>query len=127
MLLKVSKQKLGFLQKAKLSNSLLLGENTSHYTKGLSAVEMQQLRDYFEQQILYYSSKQDRKKLVIQDLKEAIGPVPNYYHKQDCREPIEACLNETCIASYPPCFSRKMEGQINALAKILRPYIAKND
>jgi|GEM_PF-4338733 len=123
MLLKNTTQNLSILQKARLCTDLASGIPLEEALRGFSASELQHVRDYLKQQILYYSATLDRKQLMPQDLNEIIGPIPNYYHKQDCREPLEACLNETCISSFPHCFSRKMNEQSNSLVNVLLPYL----
>lgn len=123
MLLKNTSQTLSILQRARLSSDLASGVPIEEAVKGFSASEMQKVRNYLKEQILHYSATLDRKQLMPQDLDEAVGPIPNYYHRQDCREPLEACLNETCISSFPHCFSRKMNEQSESLAKILFPYL----
>ncbi|MEL6820191.1 MAG: hypothetical protein AAFP70_00420 [Calditrichota bacterium] len=125
MLLKNTSQALRTLQKARLCTDLASGVPLADALKEFSASEMQLVRNYLKEQILHYSASIDRKQLMPQDLAEAIGPIPNYYHKQDCREPLEACLNETCISSFPHCFSRKMNEQSESLAKLLFPYLIK--
>lgn len=127
MLLKNTSKTLSILQKARLSTDLASGIPLSEALKGFSASEMQQVRNYLKEQILHYSASLDRKQLMTQDLDEAVGPIPNYYHRQDCREPLEACLNETCISSFPQCFSRKMNEQSASLAEILFPYLMRQE
>ncbi len=89
----------------------------------LSAPQMQDLRNFLEQQIRHFSALQDDTPLNSEHIKNQLEPIPNYYHKQDCREPLDACYNETCLASNPTCFSKKMRSQIAVLIEMLNKYI----
>lgn len=124
MLGKTINKKLGVVQKTNILLSILANttlDNTD--VSKLSAPQLQDLRNFLEQQIRHFSAVQDETALTFEDIKNQLEPIPNYYHKQDCREPLEACYNETCLASNPTCFSKKMRAQINVLIEMLNKYI----
>ena len=124
MLGKTINKKLGVVQKTNILLSFLANATVdSTDISNLSAPQMQDLRNFLEQQIRHFSALQDEKGLMLEDIKNQLEPIPNYYHKQDCREPLEACYNETCLASNPTCFSKKMRSQIRVLVEILNKYI----
>jgi len=124
MLGKTINKKLGVVQKTNILLSILANttlDNTD--VSKLSAPQLQDLRDFLEQQIHHFSALQDETPLTFENIKNQLEPIPNYYHKQDCREPLEACYNETCLASNPTCFSKKMRSQIGVLIETLNKYI----
>ncbi|NIS38147.1 hypothetical protein GWN26_05635 [Candidatus Saccharibacteria bacterium] len=124
MLAKTSKHKLGVTKKAEIMVRLInKGEISELYPK-LTARQMQELRDYLENQIVYLSSLQDEKPLTPAEIKSGFEPIPNYYYKQDCREPLEACYNETCLASNPSCFSNKMKKQLQIILETLKKHLS---
>jgi hypothetical protein len=124
MLGKSTKNKLGIVRKTEILLKLLNGEDGVEeiYPK-LSAFQMQDLRNFLENQILHFSARQDENPLTLAELKSRLEPIPNYYYKQDCREPLDSCYNETCIASYPGCFSKKMKTQFDIILELLKQYL----
>lgn len=88
----------------------------------LNAHQLQELRNFLENQILHFSKLKDDTPLSLSGIKEKLEPIPNYYYKQDCREPIDACYNETCITSYPQCFSKKMKLQLKVILELFSKY-----
>jgi len=124
MLGKAVSKKLSVVQKTNILLSILANATVdSTDIANLSAPQMQDLRNFLEQQIRHFSALQDEKALTPEDIKNQLEPIPNYYHKQDCREPLEACYNETCLVSESTCFSKKMRSQIRVLVEILNKYI----
>ena len=101
------------------------GESLDPVFSESSAEEMKEIRNFLESEIIYLSRLRDEKTISLSEIKSNFEPAPNYYYKQDCREPLESCLNETCLASNPVCFSRKMRMHIDVLTKILTPYLEK--
>ncbi len=120
---KLFKNKLGVIKKAEVVLKLLQGHTAIEdiYPR-LNAFQMQDLRDYLEQQVVHFSALRDETPLTLAEIKSKLEPIPNYYYKQDCREPMDACFNETCIASYPGCFSNKMKTQLKVILEMLREY-----
>jgi hypothetical protein len=124
MLKKSTKNKLGMVRKTEILLKLVNGEDGLEeiYSK-LSAFQMQDLRNFLEHQILHFSARQDEPPLTLAEIKSRLEPIPNYYYKQDCREPLDSCYNETCIASYPGCFSKKMKTHLNVILELLNEYL----
>ncbi len=117
---KISIMKLGEIL-LKIQN----GEELDTILSDLSAFEMKEVRNFLEQELQYLSSFRDSAAMKLSEIKSNYEPVASYYYRQDCREPLEACLNETCLTSNPVCFSRKMKSQMQVLIKILTPYLEK--
>ncbi|GAB4332428.1 MAG: hypothetical protein Kow0037_09930 [Calditrichia bacterium] len=107
---------------AEFSVKLKKGVDISEELKRLSAEELRAARDYFENLIQTFGKNRDGRMITRQETRANFEPIPNYYYKQDCREPLEACINETCLSSNPQCFSRKMMDQIEMLLEQLKPY-----
>lgn len=121
---KSSKNKLSVIKKTEILLKLINGDgNIEELYANLSAFQMQDLRNFLEHQILHFSDQQDANPLTLAEIKSRLEPIPNYYYKQDCREPLDSCYNETCVASYPSCFSKKMKTQLKIIVKMLREYI----
>lgn len=124
MLSKRVKQKLGVVKKTELLLKLLNDPGSlSEEYKQLSAPQMQELRSFLEKQVMHFSALKDAEPLTLEAIKNRLEPIPNYYHNQDCREPLEACFNETCLASYPTCFKNKMNGQLSVILGLLENYL----
>ena len=124
MLGKRIKKKLGIIKKTEILLRLVQDDQTlDDIYQQLTAPQMQDLRNYLEQQIVHFSALRDEEPLTVATIKAKLEPVPNYYHNQYCREPLEACINETCMASNPSCFSNKMKTQLKVTLAILRTYL----
>ena len=124
MLGKRIKKKLGIIKKTEILLRLVQDDQPlDDIYQQLTAPQMQDLRNYLEQQIVHFSALRDEQPLTVEAIKAKLEPVPNYYHNQYCREPLEACINETCMASNPSCFSNKMKTQLKVTLAILRTYL----
>ncbi|RMF60388.1 MAG: hypothetical protein D6748_04195 [Calditrichaeota bacterium] len=121
---KDKKSHIGYFRKAIFLMQLIRGGDLGSIIDPLNAHQLQELRNFLEDQIIYLSNKRDLNPLTLAEIKTNLEPIPNYYWAQDCREPLEACFNETCLTSNSQCFSKKMKQQINALIKILKPYLS---
>lgn len=117
------KQKLSPFRKTEIMLKLINGGNIEEIIQSLTAVQLQELRNFLEHQILHLSTATDDSPLTLAEIKANFEPIPNYYWSQDCREPLESCYNETCLASNPGCFSRKMKKQLLVLLTRLHPYL----
>ncbi len=122
-MLKKTKRTIGLLNRAKLMERIAMGQDVSDMLKSFSAPQLQEVRSFLMDSLIYISQSNDETPLTISKIKEQFEPIPNYYYRQDCREPLEACFNETCMASNPGCFSRKMQGQISVLLKLINQYL----
>lgn len=123
MLTKSAKPRLGVIKKSEMLLHLLRGEMLDKDLKKLSAPQLQDLRNFLENQIKHLSEDSEGGGYSLTDIKNHLEPIPNYYYKQDCREPLEACFNETCLASNPSCFSNKMRGQVGEILTLLKPLL----
>ncbi len=126
-MIKKTKKQVGLLNRAKIMERIVLGDDISDMLKTFSAPQLQQLRTFLLDEVVYLSREMDETPRTISTIKEMFEPIPNYYYRQDCREPLEACYNETCLASNPGCFSRKMQGQIDVLLKLLQGYLQNQE
>lgn len=120
--MKTARQKLSVLQRSEILLKLLKTGDVSELYPHLSAPQMRDLRNLIEQQVIRLSAAAGDE-LGPQKIKDELEPVPNYYYKQDCQEPLDVCYNETCLASNPICFSNKMKSQLEVLVKLVRPYL----
>jgi hypothetical protein len=80
----------------------------------LSSLEMKELRNFLEDEIIFLGKTEDSV-ITKGHLREAYPSVQEYYRKQDCHEPLEACIDESCLKSNPVCFSIKMRTQMEFL------------
>lgn len=117
--------KLSVFQKTKILLRILYKKEIESVLVELAAPQMQDLRNFLEEEIIYLSSTIDPSPMTQNDIKSQYEPVDHYYTKQDCREPLDACTTETCYTLNPICFSRKMESHINILTDLLAEYIFK--
>jgi hypothetical protein len=115
------------IKKAQILLKLLNKEEIESTFSEFSAIQLKNLRNFFEEEVYHVSAKHDSEPIPSNSLKARYEPVDRYYTRQDCREPIEACTSETCYTSNPICFSRKMESQINVLTDILKSYLFKDN
>ncbi len=124
MLGKPVKRELGVVKKTEMLLTLLeYPQRVKEYYSQLSAPQIQELRNFLEQQIVHLSTGKSQTPLTQEQVKNRYEPVPNYYHKQYCREPLEACYNETCLASNPSCFSKKMQTQLEVTLNMIKEYL----
>jgi len=110
---------LSVIKKAELLLRILNKENLEKILEQFTPGQLQEIRNYLESQVLLLTDSD----FTITDIKSHFEPIPNYYYRQDCREPLEACFNETCMANNPQCFSNKMRGQINVLLSMLSEHM----
>ena len=116
---------LSTIQKAKILKEIIDGKPIDQYFNDFSALQMKSLRDFMEKEIQYVSQLQDKDPLDLKSIKARYMRASEYYRKQDCHEPIESCLDESCYTANPICFSMKMSTHIQLLQEILEPYLKK--
>lgn len=121
---KNSNNKFGLLQKAEFLVRLISDPDSEELTSGLSASQLQKLRDFLESELIFFSSHNGAQ-LTGEELKSKYKPIPDYYYSYDCRESLDSCYNEACLASNPNCFSRKMKEQIKISLDLLSEYLRK--
>ena len=126
-MLQMKEQKqLTIVQKAEIVYQLTLDEEKSKIFDNLSALQMQELRNLLEKELLYLSVLKNGSPLKLnEDVQSRYVPVSNYFHENECYEPLEACEGETCFTMNSACFSRKMKGQIEALLPLIDNYLSK--
>jgi hypothetical protein len=122
-MLESNTNKLGIIKRTEILLILMNDGNLESISKNLSALQMQQLRDFLENEVLFLSSLKDKKPLELAKIRDHYELIPNYFRLQGCFEPLDACYNETCRTSNPGCFSKKMLGQISATLVILKKYL----
>ncbi len=114
---------IGLLTKAEILVLLSRDLGIDKVLANMNARQLLEVRTFLEREITYLADKSDHKVLNPGDLKSKYEPIPNYYYRQDCREPLESCYNETCISADPDCFGRKMYGQIMVLSTMFKQYL----
>jgi hypothetical protein len=122
----MSDKRLNTLQKAKILKQILDGQKIDHYFHEFSAPQMKDLRDFLENQILDLSKRSDENPLERQEIKGKYQPTPEYYHQQDCNEPLDSCLDETCYKANPVCFGLKMSAHMNILVNLIEDYVKES-
>ncbi|NOQ96773.1 MAG: hypothetical protein GQ561_01280 [Calditrichae bacterium] len=118
-------KKLSTIQKAKILKEIIDGKPIDQFFHDFSASQMKCLRDFLEKELQYISNLQDKNPLDIKSIKSRYVRASEYYRNQDCHEPLESCLDESCYTTNPICFSMKMSSHILVLQEILRPYLKK--
>lgn len=118
-------KKLLTIEKAKILKEIIDGKPIDPYFHDFSAIQMRDLRDFLEKEIQYISHLQDKDPLDKDNIKSRYVRASEYYRNQDCHEPLESCLDESCYTTNPICFSMKMSTHIQVLQEILRPYLKK--
>jgi len=118
-------QKLSPVQRALILKEIIEGNSISPYFHDFSSSQMKDLRNFLEREIQYVSQLQDDQPLSLVEIKSHYLNISEYYRTQDCHEPIESCLDESCYQSNPVCFGLKMAAHIEILQELLRPYLRK--
>jgi hypothetical protein len=113
------------IQKAKILKEIIDGKPIDQYFDDFSALQMLCLRDFLEKELQYVSQLQDKNPLELESIKSRYARASEYYRNQDCHEPLESCLDESCYMANPICFSMKMSTHIQVLQEILGPYLKK--
>lgn len=112
------------MQKAEFLVKLINNQDGEELISGLSATQLQKLRDFLENELLFLTSNNGAQ-LTREKLKSKYKPIPDYYHSYDCRESLDSCYNEACLASNPNCFSRKVKEQIKITLDLLTRHLRK--
>ncbi len=113
---------LSVLKRARIILTLLENNSSMLPIQDYTPEELKLLRNFLEQEIIFLSTQRDSTPITLAEIKTHLEPATTYYYQQDCREPVSACINETCYTSNPACFSKKMVGQLEVLIKLLQPY-----
>ena len=122
-MLKPSRHRIDILNRASILLHLMQDKPLETIYPSLNVHQMQDLRNFLLEEIVFLSQKADKTPLTAAAIKEKFEPIPNYYYRQDCREPLDSCFNETCLMSNPRCFSNKMKEQLAVLMKLLKDYL----
>jgi hypothetical protein len=115
-------RKLSLLEKSEFLLNLLKSEDTQELISELNVFQIKELRNFLENELHYIASKHNDS-LSINRIKSKYPSVHDYYYMYDCREELDSCYNETCLAANPNCFSRKMKEQIDVLLTELSKYL----
>ena len=110
------------LQKAKILKQILDDQKIDHYFHEFSAPQMRELRDFLENQVIDLSSRTDQNPMDRSGVKEKYQPTTEYYHQQDCNEPLDSCLDESCYKANPVCFGLKMSTHVIILVNLIESY-----
>ena len=121
---KSSTNNFSLLHKAELLVKLINDQDIDDLISGLNASQVQELRDFLESELLFLSSNYGAK-LTREEIKSNYKPIPDYYYSYDCRESLDSCYNEACLASNPNCFSRKVKEQIKITLDLLNQQLRK--
>jgi len=112
---KQPKRYISIAEKTKIMERVNKKEPFQEWGIKYSAFQMQELRnflmDYLEQQTV----KIRKETYDPQQVKSKMVPVQKYFHSEDCIATLDACEKETCLASEPNCFSRKIKGQVDVI------------
>ena len=119
----MAQDRLMTLQKAKILTQILKGQSIEHYFHELSASQMLELRNFLEREVMDLSSRTGQETLDITAIKGKYKPAAEYYRQQDCNEPLESCLDETCYTANPVCFGQKMTGHLTVLVNLIEHYL----
>lgn len=121
-----SNNKFSLFKKVELLIKLIKNEDCEQLISKLTVVQLKELRDFLENELLFLASL-NNDSLSINKIKSKYPSIHDYYYKYDCREELDSCYNESCFASNPNCFSRKMREQIEVLLTRLKKYFVKNE
>jgi hypothetical protein len=121
---KNSTNKFDVLHKAEFLVKLINNQDSEDLISELNAFQLQKLRDFLESELLFLSSY-NGERLTREQIKSNYKPIPDYYYNYDCRESLDSCYNEACLASNPNCFSRKMKEQIRITLDLLEQHLRK--
>ena len=117
------KKPLGLLKQSDLLVALLTDGDYKTLLKKMKSTEVRAARDFLIDQVISCSEKNDAPVPTREAIQKGFEPIPNYFYKQDCREPLESCFNETCLTSNPGCFSKKVQAQIDVVVRQLQPLL----
>jgi hypothetical protein len=117
------KNEIPAIKRGQILLTIQKGKDLEAAIADMTALQLRELRNFLEEEIKYLSHLKDEAPLELSDIKSKYEPGPNYYYKNDCREPLESCLNETCFQTNQDCFSRKMRSHIEVLSILLEPYL----
>ena len=113
---------LSLLAKSEFLIKLLKNEDYQELISELTVFQIKELRDFLESELFYLVSA-NKGSLNLKRIKSKYPSIHDYYYSYDCREELDSCYNETCLASNPNCFSRKMREQIEVLLSQLNQYL----
>ncbi|MBN2366540.1 MAG: hypothetical protein EH225_11555 [Calditrichaeota bacterium] len=113
---------LSLIQRSRILLQVLRKDDPETLYADLTSIQLKEMRNFLEQEIIFLSRARG---LTISedDLRRGYPSVQEYYRKQDCHEPLESCIDETCLLSNPVCFGMKMKNQIGTLLEKLVEYI----
>ena len=84
------------------------------YLKDLSCVQLIEVRQLVEDVILDKFSESESLHSTLGELQKEWTPVAKYFDANNCRETVDACVDDSCHTRNAVCFSGKLRGQIGA-------------
>ena len=119
--------KLTIAQKAHILFLITHQLSIIEFMKEISIANLLGLREFLYLQAKDLAEKIINKNITKQALQKKMTPVTKYFHSQDCREPLDSCVNDTCYELDPPCFTKKLFGQIGTIYEFIREEIFKKE
>jgi hypothetical protein len=118
-------KKLSLFQRTEVMMKIIGAEDLETFFSQLSALQMRDLRNFLENQLIYLASLNKEPVMGQSIIRAKYEPAGEYFRRQNCGEPLESCLDESCHPHNPVCFSMKMSLQIKILQDLLKPYLEK--
>jgi len=118
-------KKLSIFQRTEVLMRIIDRADLETFFTELSALQMQDLRNFLENQLIYLATIKNEPILGQSIIRSKYEPAAEYYRRQNCGELLEDCLDESCHPNNPVCFSMKMSLQVKVLRDLLQPYLEK--
>jgi hypothetical protein len=116
---------LSIFQRSEAMMKIIDAEELETLFSHLSALQMRDLRNFLENQLVYLATLNKESVMGQSIIRAKYEPAGEYFRRQNCGEPLESCLDESCHPNNPVCFSMKMSLQIKVLQDLLKPYLEK--
>ena len=116
---------LSIFQRSEALMKIIDAEELETLFSHLSALQMRDLRNFLENQLVYLATLNKESVMGQSIIRAKYEPAGEYFRRQNCGEPLESCLDESCHPNNPVCFSMKMSLQIKVLQDLLKPYLEK--
>jgi hypothetical protein len=118
-------QMLSIFQRSEAMMKIIDAEELETFFSHLSALQMKNLRNFLENQLIYLATMKKEPVMGQSIIRAKYEPAGEYFRRQNCGEPLESCLDESCHPNNPVCFSLKMSLQIKVLQDLLKTYLGK--
>lgn len=117
--------KLSLFQRTEAMMKIIDAEDLETFFSHLSALQMRDLRNFLENQLIYLTMLNKEPVIGQSIIRAKYEPAGEYFRRQNCGEPLESCLDESCHPNNPVCFGMKISLQIRVLRDLLKPYLEK--